>query len=256
MLQAIMDSYAIFWVMGAVIVIDIAANMVHAVALARLVKAASRMGKSTHKLMKLVKAKFEHTYMLSNGVDNTTAFVDKYLHEYKIFGFRLQKWRSFEKKTLWICGALGIAGAAFSFYLGDEQEMIFQYLAIGATGVVFLFLIHISSDERYQLRMARIYMIDYLQNICAPRYEKQQKLKLRRMETVVEEAIDVEAKEEEITEEKPKEPENIEIKEAEKKEPEIAKEPAKGLMKELKPDKEEKVPQEVILREILEEFLA
>lgn len=249
MLETIMDSYAIFWAMGVIVALDLAGKMIRAIALKRLVKAAGRMGKSTHKLMKLVKAKFEHTYMLSNGVDNIAAFVDKYLHEYKILGLRLQRWRNLEKRTLWLCGILGFAGAVISYRQDGMQEVTFQYLALGATGVVILFLIRISSDERYQLRAARVYMIDYLQNICAPRYEKQQTLQLRRMEATMEttmeaemqeEAVDVEAEDEEDTEES-----------AQK-----MKEPGRGPLRELKPEQEERVPQEVILREILEEFLA
>lgn len=253
MLKTIMNSYALFWVMGVVVGLNFIGKLIRSIAMRRLVRAAGRMGKSTHKLMKLVKAKFEHTYMLSNGVDNIPAFVDKYLHEYKILGFRLQNWRSFEKQTIWLCGILAILGGAAGYYYGGMEEMTFRYLAVGTVVVLVLFLSYISSDEKYYIRMARIYMIDYLQNICGPRYERQQTLQLRKMEETVQ--GDVQEVEEAQIKEENEEPETEEIKEAVKEEKPEKKLP-KGEMRELKPEKEEKVPQEVILREIIEEFLA
>lgn len=238
MLETIMNSYGILWAMGITLLFGIFCKTVTVVSLKCLVKAAGKMGKSTHRLMKLVKAKFEHTYMLSNGVDNIDAFVDKYLYEYQILGLRLHTWRYLEKQIPWICGILGCIGAVIRFRQNGMDEAVFQYGALAAVGMMFLYFISQSTDEELQLKAARIYMVDYLENTCAPRYQKQQTLKLQRMEKMVEEdAVDVD------------EPE------PEEKKAEIEQEEAE-MEKEYKEETKGKVPQEVILREILEEFLA
>ena len=296
MLETIMNSNVIFWTMGVIAGVSVLCKVITAFTLKRLVRAAGKMGKSNQKLMKLVKAKFEHAFMLSDRVDNVSAFVEKYLFEYKIFGIRLHTYRYFEKQSVWLMGILGLAGMLLSYtQLGMEEET-FRYGAIGGAAMVLLFLVRNFSDEEHQLEVIKTYMIDYLENVCAPRYSKQQALKTKRMENVMNENI-VEADEEVFSEPKTiledeiiedaikvveneeeynRNPEMKELKlpEEEKEEVEAMKE-EKVLEPEIqnieinrekseefsqKEEEEERterrIPQEVILREILEEFLA
>ena len=296
MLETIMNSDVIFWTMGVIAGVSVLCKVITAFTLKRLVRAAGKMGKSNQKLMKLVKAKFEHAFMLSDRVDNVSAFVEKYLFEYKIFGIRLHTYRYFEKQSVWLMGILGLAGMLLSYTQPGMEEETFRYGAIGGAAMVLLFLVRNSSDEEHQLEVVKTYMIDYLENVCAPRYSKQQALKTKRMENVMNENI-VEAGEEVFSEPKTiledeiiedvikvveneeeynRNPEMKELKlpEEEKEEVEAMKE-EKVLEPEIqnieinrekseefsqKEEEEERterrIPQEVILREILEEFLA
>ena len=282
--------------MGVIAGVSVLCKVITAFTLKRLVRAAGKMGKSNQKLMKLVKAKFEHAFMLSDRVDNVSAFVEKYLFEYKIFGIRLHTYRYFEKQSVWLMGILGLAGMLLSYTQPGMEEETFRYGAIGGAAMVLLFLVRNSSDEEHQLEVVKTYMIDYLENVCAPRYSKQQALKTKRMENVMNENI-VEADEEVFSEPKTiledeiiedaikvveneeeynRNPEMKELKlpEEEKEEVEAMKE-EKVLEPEIqnieinrekseefsqKEEEEERterrIPQEVILREILEEFLA
>ena len=296
MLETIMNSDAIFWTMGVIAGISVLCKLITTFTLKRLVRAAGKMGKSSQKLMKLVKAKFEHAFMLSDRVDNVNAFVEKYLFEYRIFGIRLHTYRYFEKQSIWLVGILGLLGMFLSYtQLGMEEET-FRYGAIGGAAMVLLFLVRNSSDEEHQLGVVKTYMIDYLENVCAPRYSKQQALKTKRMETVMQENI-VEAEEEVFSEAKTiledesmedaikiieneeeyhRDPDMKEIKlpELEKEETEVLKdenipepeiqnieinrEKGKEILEKEEEEEtsERRIPQEVILREILEEFLA
>lgn len=296
MLETIMNSNAIFWTMGVIAGVSVLCKVITAFTLKRLVRAAGKMGKSNQKLMKLVKAKFEHAFMLSDRVDNVSAFVEKYLFEYKIFGIRLHTYRYFEKQSVWLMGILGLAGMLLSYTQPGMEEETFRYGAIGGAAMVLLFLVRNSSDEEHQLEVVKTYMIDYLENVCAPRYSKQQALKTKRMENVMKENI-VEVDEEVFSEPKTMlEDELIEdaVKAVENEEeynrnpemkelklPEMEEGEAEGMKEEKvsepeiqnieinrekskefsqKEEEEERterrIPQEVILREILEEFLA
>lgn len=61
--------------MGAGAAIGVLSKLIAHFTLRRMVKAASRMSKSNHKLMRLVRAKFEHASMVSDKVQNVEAFV-------------------------------------------------------------------------------------------------------------------------------------------------------------------------------------
>ena len=108
MLETVVKQEIIFYVMGILMVLGIVAKLVSHVTVRRMVKAAGEIQKSNHRLMKLVKAKFEHASMISDKVQNVEAFVDKYIYEYRVMGVRLEGWRTFPKKVLWLIGILGV----------------------------------------------------------------------------------------------------------------------------------------------------
>jgi len=156
--------------------------------LRKLVAAAESMGKSNHPLMRLVRAKFEHTCMISEKVENVGVFVDKYLYEYRVGGVRLHAWRRLQMAGAGLCLILGGVGAIISYRIKGATE---QTAMIGGTGValaLIVFLVHMLTDEEYRLEAVRNYMVDYLENIYQHRYEKTYKKEVLAEEARLEEA--------------------------------------------------------------------
>lgn len=145
--------------------------MVNAI-LARLVHAAGNMSKSTHPLMRLMRAKFEHACMVSETVENVEVFVDKYLYSYKVFGIRLHSLRRLEKASAFLCIVTGLLGAFFTYQIYGMNDLVLQTGAIGTGLGILVYVFHLTTDENYRIKMARNYMVDYLQNVCLHRYEK------------------------------------------------------------------------------------
>lgn len=222
MLEAIVRQSIIFYAMGITAGLGGLGKLVSQITLRKMVKAASEISKSEHKLMKLVKAKFEHASMVSDRVQNVEAFVNKYIFEYKVLGLRFYTWRGMQKKSMWILGLLGAIGFLGSYQLSGMGELAFQYAAWTGVGIVLLFLIHISTDDEYLLQVIENYIVDYLENVCAHRYAKANHMKEEEILQVQEMKEDVAAEEEEAV-----------------------KEPVR-----------ERNSQEIRIREILEEFLA
>lgn len=172
MLETIVARQVVFYIVGAIAAIGIIAKLVAGISLKRLVRASSNMSKSNHALMRLVRAKFEHACMVSDKVQNVRAFVEKYVFEYRVIGLRLHSWRQLEKATIWIYGIVSAVGAGLEYYVNGVGDVLYQYAIVGAVGIVVLFLLHITTDERYQLEAAKMYMVDFLENTYAHRYEK------------------------------------------------------------------------------------
>ena len=138
--------------------------------------------------MRLVRAKFEHTCMISEKVENVGVFVDKYLYEYRIGGVRLHAWRRLQMAGAGLCLILGGVGAIISYRIKGATE---QTAMIGGTGValaLIVFLVHMLTDEEYRLEAVRNYMVDYLENIYQHRYEKTYKKEVLAEEARSEEA--------------------------------------------------------------------
>ena len=172
MLEAVMKYGVIFYAMGIVFGIGVVSKIVSHVTARKMVKAASEIQKSNHRLMRLLKAKFEHASMVSDKVQNVEVFVKKYLYEYKVLGVRFDTWRSMRQKTIWIILTLGIWGIFTSYQMEGMGEQTIRY--VGATGIfaILLYSIHILSDESARVEVARTYIVDYLENVCIHRYEK------------------------------------------------------------------------------------
>lgn len=235
MLGTIMKHGIIFYVIGILMAAGVLAKMISYITSRKLVKAASDIQKSNQRLMRLIKAKFEHASMVSDKVQNVEAFVQKYLYEYKVFGVRLGTFSSFPVKMSWLIVVFGFLGVIASYQIEGLAEQTFQYGALAAIYAVVLISIHILSDEKARLDAVKNYMVEYLENVCAHRYEKANQVLQAVKEETEEEAED----EVELVLEKADEEQEVEVQNAAK-----------------EPQLRQQDNQEIRIRAILEEFLA
>lgn len=172
MLEMILDKHVIWVIIGLGVAAGVVSKCIVNVSLKRLVRGAGDMGKSTHPFMRLVRAKFEHACMVSEKVENVEAFVDKYLYEYRVAGLKLHSLQRMEVTAVGICMAAGLLGG-FLEYTGNGMND--EVLTTGAFGIgagILLYLLHLTTDEKYSVSVVRNYMVDYLENVCLHRYEK------------------------------------------------------------------------------------
>ena len=181
MLKMMLDKYVIYALMGGAAACGIISKLIVSVTLKRLVKASGSMNKSTHPLMRLVRAKFEHACMISEKVENVRVFVDKYLYEYRVAGLKLHSLRRLELAASWVCLIAGLAGAASMYAKSGMSDEVLWIFAAGAGLAILVFLVHLLTDERYRMEVIRNYMVDYLENICLHRYEKTYQKELKVM---------------------------------------------------------------------------
>lgn len=269
MLKTIADNRILFVVMGLLAAIGLVSKMITWFSLKRMAKAAGNMNLSSHRLMKLLKAKFEHACMVSDKVQNVKAFIEKYLYEYRILGLKIHTWQQLEKQSAWLLGLTAAVGAMLSYYEYGMRDEVFYYAGIGGAAVVLLIVFYISADERYLLDTAQVYMTDYLENVYAHRMEKmslrereKEEAAVRKMETNGKEEVSTEETAvDEKTEEDPSEHVGlaIEIKEKNGKTEEntegVSEKEIVNISDRLEKQKEE-ASREQAIREILEEFLA
>lgn len=167
------NTNVIFYLMAVIGVLGVLAKLVNHLTLRRLVKAAGNMPKSTHKLIKLVRAKYEHACMIHDSVENIDAFVEKYIYEYRGFLFRIHTWRQIELLSVWFSGILAALGASAHYLSFGFTESVYQYIAAGVAEVILLSVVIRLTDEPYKINAVKMYMVDYLENICALRLRKQ-----------------------------------------------------------------------------------
>ncbi len=170
--EVVTDTNIVYYLMIAVGAVGVLSKAVNQITLRRLVRAAGNMSKSTHKLIKLVRAKYEHALMLHDRVENAEAFVEKYIYEYRGFLLRIHTWRQIEVQSIWFSGILAAFGGIVWYLENGFCEQVYRYISLGAAEMVLLFVISQISDEQYKIEAAKNYMVDYLENVCAMRRRK------------------------------------------------------------------------------------
>lgn len=170
--EVVTGTNIVYYMMVTVGVIGVMAKVANHLTLRRLLTAASSMSKSTHKLIKLVRAKYEHACMLHDKVENTRVFVEKYIYEYRSFLFRIHTWRQLQLQSVWFAGILAVIGAVFWYATNGICEEVYQYLMVGAGEMIALYVISQLSDEPYKIEAVKNYMVDYLENTSMLRYRK------------------------------------------------------------------------------------
>jgi len=236
---------------GVVTALGVISKMISNLSLKRMVRAAGNMSKSNHALMRLVRAKFEHACMVSERVENVSAFVDKFLYEYKTVGLRVHTWKRLQSLCVAFCLAFGVLGAFAEYFVNGMGDGVIRIIAFCGILGVLLYLFQMTSDENYCLEVSRNYMVDYLQNVCLHKYEKNKSSENSSQEPMRPHPAREIPVPEVVPEIKPPAmPEPYEV-------PDVTP-PIKAVVKEEKklPKEEKKVDKDVLIRQILEEFMA
>lgn len=228
MLRNMVQKEIILYVMAILVIVCVIAKLISAITVRKMVGASREIHKSNHRFMKLIKSKFEHATLVSERVQNVEAFVEKYIYEYKVFGMRLHAWGSIVKTLIWLIGILGVFAIFESYRLLGFKDLTIEYIQWTGIFLLLLLLLQFVEEEGTRIKAAKNYIIEYLENVCAHRYEK---MTLREERAVpVENVETVQEEQEEIKAEIP-----------------VAQEVD---------DEQKKSEQEMRIRAILEEFLA
>ena len=253
MLQNIVKQEIIFYVMGVLLAFGVLAKLISSFTVRRMVRAAGEIHKSNHKLMKLVKAKFEHASMVSDKVQNVEAFVDKYLYEYRVMGIHLNAWRAIPKHVLWLIAILGVFAVFESYSIGGFGDLMVKYIQWTGIFVMILFLLYFIAEDKSRLQAAKNYMVEYLENVCIHRYAKLNKA--AQTEEKEEQAELSEAKEEGVELSEADGSAEAELQLAKQTEEQAAEEMKLQFAEEMREEERNK-EQEMRTRAILQEFLA
>lgn len=181
-----------FLTMAILLGVGVLSKLISMITTKKMVKAASGIHNSNHRLMKLMKSKFEHASMISDKVQNVEAFVEKYLYEYRVFGVRLHTWRTFPQKIIWFIGILGLFSIVESYRMEGVGALMIQYVQWTGLFLMFILLLHFLAEEKLQLEATKNYIVEYLENVCAHRYVKLNRAEQKAMEEVNENAVEEE----------------------------------------------------------------
>lgn len=139
----------------------------------RLLRAASDIGHSDHRLMKVLCMKFETCYQLKIGVPNVSLFVEKYLRHYRVLGIHMKTWEHMNMICVVLVMVTSMGTSIWGMMTGAKSEQVFLPLLVGVIGTGVLLFMDFTWNTENQWKMLQVDITDYLENVCKPRLENE-----------------------------------------------------------------------------------
>lgn len=140
---------------------------------ARLIKEAGQMGKSEHRLMKMLLNKFETCYQLKMGVENVEIFVDKYVNAFRIMGIHLNTWEVIGDVIFGVTLLISLLTNLYITIMQYNRETMTKFLLVGIVVCGVVILEDMILNLRFKKKRLMVELQDYLENIYKPRLENQ-----------------------------------------------------------------------------------
>lgn len=172
MMETIVEYELFFGVAVLAMTVGVIGSLVSHRVLKRLRREGMEIHTSEHRLLKLIKAKYEHANMLTERVKNVRVFVDKYLYGYKIAGICFYTWLALPLRMLWLTLFFGCLNGTLHLLTHGICEGMFRSFAGAGAGSILLFLCYAMSGQSRKVEEVRTYIVDYLENVCANRYAR------------------------------------------------------------------------------------
>lgn len=173
MIQQLYDDYIFIYGMAGLCVLGTMLKIMVSRTYKRLIKASDNMGSTKHKLMKLMKMKFEACYKLKIGVNNVDSFVDKYVYKHKICGIHLYTWENIGGQLLILCLLAGTVGSVLGlvYNCGKNDILITFFSGVFTSSLLIVVESFINLGAKKSILKANI--TDYLENFLKVRLEQE-----------------------------------------------------------------------------------
>lgn len=173
MVQQLYDNYVFIYGMAGLCALGILLKILVSRTYKRLIKASDNMGSTKHKLMKLMKMKFEACYKLKIGVNNVDSFVDKYVYKHKVCGIHLYTWENIGGQLLVLCLLAGSVGSVLglAYNCGKNDILVTFFTGVFTSSLLIVVESFINLGAKKSILKANI--TDYLENFLKVRLEQE-----------------------------------------------------------------------------------
>ena len=130
----------------------------------RLIRETDNMTLTKNRYLRELKQKAENAYRLNQGIQNTQAYLEKQLMNYRFFGLTLNGWGNLSNQFTVLCFLAGGAAAFLSYWYRCDNYYIVLYGTVGILAGLFTLFVDCGvnlSERKDQLLNA---LQDYMEN--------------------------------------------------------------------------------------------
>ena len=135
----------------------------------KLIKESENMSLTKMKLLKQMKLKFENSFKLHMGINNSSVFIDKYLFHNKYLGIHLLSWWRIPI-IMFLLSAI-ITAFVLVYGIGAKIAVatLTKYAVLCLIGGITLFLLWVMMDSKHKIKLLKTNIMDFFENSLAYR---------------------------------------------------------------------------------------
>ncbi len=169
MWKTVFDKDYILYMIAVILFWGLLSEFLIALRYKRLIKESENMGLTKLKVLKQIKIKFENTYKLHMGINNSSIFIDKYMLKNKWMGVSLLNWNQIPLESFLLALVLSMFSVIIGYYEKIEWENLIKCPILCLMGGLLLYFFWEMINIPNKTDMLKTNILDYLENSLAYR---------------------------------------------------------------------------------------
>lgn len=154
----------VLYVLAAVCGLGVLSKLVTSSLYKRLIKATGNMALTQNKNLRLFRQKTENMLMLSHGIRNTNAYIEKQLYSFQFMRLSLDSWDNLSMQAMITCFLIGGLAAFGAYWYRCDSYYIVLYGTMGILTGLFMVLVDNSVNVSLKRQQLMDCLVDYVDN--------------------------------------------------------------------------------------------
>ena len=154
----------VLYVLAAVCGLGVLSKLVTSSLYKRLIKETGNMALTKNKNLRSFRQRTENMLMLSNGIRNTNAYIEKQLYGFRFMKLSLDGWDNLAVQTMILCFLIGGIAAFGSYWYRCDSYYIVLYGTMGILSGLFMVLVDNSVNISLKRQQLMDCLVDYVDN--------------------------------------------------------------------------------------------
>ena len=163
MLEFLQTGKALY-VLATVCVLGMISKLVTSSLYKRLMKETGNIALTKNKNLRSLKQKTENMYLLSHGIRNAGAYIEKQMYGFRFMNLSLDVWENVSVQAMILCFLLGGLAAFGAYWYRCDSYYIVLYGSMGILSGLFLVLVDNGANISLKRQQLMDALVDYVEN--------------------------------------------------------------------------------------------
>ena len=154
----------VLYVLAAVCALGIISKLVTGNLYKRLIKETGNMALTKNRNLRALKQKTENMFLLSHGLRNPAAYIEKQVYGFRFMKISLDDWDNFSVQTMILCFLIGGVAAFGSYWYRCDSYYIVLYGTMGILSGLFMVLVDNGVNIGVKRQQLMDCLVDYVEN--------------------------------------------------------------------------------------------
>lgn len=154
----------VLYVLAAVCGLGAVSKLVTSSLYKRLIKETGNIALTKNRNLKALKQKTENMFLLSHGIRNPGAYIEKQIYGFRFLGMTLDSWDNLSVQAMITCFLIGGIAAFGAYWYRCDSYYIVMYGTMGILGGLLLVLVDNGANISLKRQQLTDDLVDYVEN--------------------------------------------------------------------------------------------